>query len=210
VKNSPESLDKQIQELRIKIEPLRKELASLVKSKKNLLSRMAAEKSRVKWNSDLKVFKQQLLLAYKGLSSTQIAAKLGCSKHNASCRIKYAWQEFYPNHFKNSGWLISCYGIIQALRLSEQPFTCPLRDEPYVPESEIEEYEWQKSLHQWTPLSERLPTDEDGDDFALSNDGIHIHRRCGLSNVKDVSSLFWRKWIHQRMPLYWDSRYRNW
>lgn len=193
MKNSPESLDK-------KIQSLRKELASLVRSKKNLLSKMAKEKYQVKKNRNLKLYKQQLFLSYNGLSSTQIAEKLGCSKHGMSFNIQYAWSEFYPNHFKNCNWLISCYGIIRSLRVSEQPFTCPLREEPYVPESLKEEYEWQKEIHRWIPISESQPTEEDGD-IQCSNDGIHWSATggCRISN----NYPFWRKLTEYRMPMYW-------
>lgn len=205
-----ESIDQKVKELRSRITPLRKELSSLVESKKQLLSEMAQTKRQLKLDSDLELCKKQLHLAYQGFSANQVAEQLGCTKHNFSYRVDCAWMHFYPNHYKNCHWLRSFVGTIQALRMSKEPFICQLSDEPYVPESLIDDYEWQKSLHQWTPLSEIMPTENDGNDFQFSIDGVKIYCCGGLVFAKNHASFngckFWRKRIEHYMPTYWMLR----
>lgn len=204
-----ESIDQKVKELRSKIEPLSKELSSLVKRKKQLLSEITRKKKRLKLDSDLELCKKQLHLAYQGLSANQVAEKLGCTKHNFSSRVEWAWRNFYPNHYENCHWLRSFVGPIRALRMSKEPFICQLSDEPYVPESFIDDYEWQKSLRQWIPLSKIMPTENDGD-VQFSMNGIEVYCCGNLEFAKNYASSrgckFWRKRIEDRMPLYWMSR----
>jgi len=201
---SKSSRKNQIDSLRKEIAKLQSQLATFVREEKAINVNQRKSWRRKRLNEKLSIYRKRLLLASDGLSTTAIAKKLGCKPWNMSSNIDCAWEHFYPNHYENSDYLRSVYGTLTALRESERPFDCELRDSPYIPDYMQEEFLRQKELARFIPFSEKQPSVDD-DYIHCSNDGIKIEAVGGYKLANSGKFLFWRSLRSIKgLPQYWS------